>query len=92
MNVKKLYTFLLAIFLLMVIIYSTLFINETVPATSLGNTISSAKAMTILEAKSGRVLLEKNQETTLAMASTTKIMTALVVLDNCKNLDEIVDI
>lgn len=53
---------------------------------------SSAKSMVVIEQDSGRVLFEKDSEKKLAMASTTKIVTALTVLQNCKNLDEIVNI
>ena len=49
---------------------------------------SSAKAMCVIEQSSGRVLYGKNIHKKLAMASTTKIFTALTVLENCKNLDE----
>ena len=53
---------------------------------------TSAKAMVVIDANTKRVLKEKNKETELAMASTTKIMTALVTIKNVKNLDEIVNI
>lgn len=41
----------------------------------------SAKGAVLIEAQSGEVVLGKNENTQLPMASTTKIMTALVVLD-----------
>lgn len=53
---------------------------------------SSAKAMCLLEKNSGRILYGKNIDEKLAMASTTKIFTALTVLNNCNNLDEKVNI
>lgn len=43
----------------------------------------NAKAAVLLEADSGRVLYEQHAHTRLPMASTTKIMTALVVLEQC---------
>ena len=46
------------------------------------------KASVVIEKNSKRVLSEHNKDDRLAMASTTKIMTALVVLDNCTNLQE----
>ena len=49
---------------------------------------TSAKAMCVVEMVSGRVLDEKNCDTLLPMASTTKIMTALTAIENCDNLDE----
>ncbi|MBQ5361943.1 MAG: D-alanyl-D-alanine carboxypeptidase, partial [Clostridia bacterium] len=50
----------------------------TVP-TSVG-----AGAAILMEAESGRVLYEQHAHTRMPMASTTKIMTALVVLEHCE--------
>ncbi len=52
---------------------------------------TSAKACVVIEANSGRILYEKNPNQQLPEASTTKIMTALVVAENC-NIDEVVEI
>ena len=49
---------------------------------------TTAKGMAVLEMESGRVLFSKNMDTKLKMASTTKIVTALTVINNCKDLDE----
>lgn len=49
----------------------------------------SSKSAVVIEAKSGRVLLENNKDLRLPMASTTKIMTALVALENTSNLDDV---
>ena len=49
---------------------------------------SSAKAMCLIETGSSRKLYSKNETIKLPMASTTKIVTALTVLDNCSDLDE----
>ncbi len=43
---------------------------------------SIAKGMCVIECNSGRVIYEKNKDMKLAMASTTKIVTAITVLDN----------
>lgn len=51
----------------------------------LGNT--SAKAAVLMEATTGRILYAKNAEAKLPMASTTKIMSALLTLEQ-PNLDE----
>jgi D-alanyl-D-alanine carboxypeptidase (penicillin-binding protein 5/6) len=48
------------------------------PAAALGE----AKSEILIEAKTGRVLYESNAHEALPMASTTKIMTALVALEN----------
>lgn len=52
---------------------------------------ASAKSATILDAKSGAVIYEKNTSEKLPMASTTKIMTALAVLD-AANEDDVVEV
>lgn len=49
------------------------------------------KAGILIDAESGRILWEKNSHETLAMASTTKIMTALLAIERC-NQDEIVTV
>ena len=48
---------------------------------------TSAKACVIFEANSGRLLYDKNKDIQLPEASTTKIMTALVTIENT-NVDE----
>lgn len=50
---------------------------------------SSAKSMIVIETSHNKVLYEQNAYQKLAMASTTKIMTAIVVLDYCR-LNDIV--
>ena len=52
----------------------------------------SAECAILLDASSGRVLYEKNAEQRHLIASTTKIMTALVVLERAENLDATVTI
>jgi len=49
---------------------------------------TSAKSMCVMEKDSGRIIAGKNFDTKLAMASTTKVVTALTVVQNCNNLDE----
>ena len=53
---------------------------------------TSAKAMCVIEKDSGRVVASKNMDQKLAMASTTKILTALTVIENCKDLDVKIEI
>lgn len=52
--------------------------NSSVPLPSV-----SAKSAILIEAQSGEVIFSKNADTRLPMASTTKIMTALVAIENC---------
>lgn len=51
----------------------------------------SAKAAILMHADSGRVLYEKNADERMLIASTTKIMTAIVVLEHCE-LDDLVEV
>jgi D-alanyl-D-alanine endopeptidase (penicillin-binding protein 7) len=46
----------------------------------------------VVDAKTGEVLLDKNSSTALPIASITKLMTALVVMDSHQDLDEILTI
>ena len=66
------------------VISNTLPANVTTPLYS-GITVTppeiSAQSAVVLDAKSGAVLYTKNSETRLPMASTTKIMTAKIILD-----------
>lgn len=52
---------------------------------SVGET--SAKAMCTMDVATGRVLFARNAEQPMGMASTTKVVTALTVLENCSDLD-----
>ena len=46
----------------------------------------------VLDRKSKTVLFGKNENEKCKMASTTKIMTSIVVIENCKNLNETVTV
>lgn len=48
----------------------------------------TAEAMVTVERSTGRVLYSKNKDKILPMASTTKIITAIVAIENCEDLDE----
>ena len=47
----------------------------------------SAEKAIVIDANSGRVLLEKNADNRALIASTTKIMTALIICEQCNVLD-----
>ena len=53
--------------------------------------IPASRAEAVVEISSGRILWERNAEELLPMASTTKIMTALLVIEGCR-LDEVVTV
>lgn len=70
--------------------------NDTVIYTSIKtapqSAISvSAESAILIEASSGEIIWQKNAESKHSMASTTKIMTALVALENCE-LDRMVKV
>lgn len=48
---------------------------------------TTAQAMVLIEANSGRVLANHNGDQQLPMASLTKIITAIVAIENCTDLD-----
>ena len=48
----------------------------------------SAKAAVAISGDTGDILYSVNADVRLPMASTTKIMTALLLIENCKNLDD----
>lgn len=50
------------------------------------------KSSVVIEKNSKRILFENNKDEKLAMASTTKIMTALITLENCENIQEEVNV
>ena len=56
------------------------------PARALG---LSAEHAILMDAGSGRVLYEKNADSRSLIASTTKIMTALVICEQCNVLDRV---
>lgn len=76
------------------IIFISTFSNNviTVDASYVSNITTSAKAMCVLEKDSGRVVASKNLNMILPMASTTKIVAAITVIQNCKDLDEVIQV
>ena len=81
--------FVISLFVLSSIIYGNKMI---VNASYENNMLCSAKAMCVIEKGSGRVVAGKNMELKLPMASTTKIITAVTVIQNCDNLDELIQV
>ena len=82
--IKKLVLFFFVVFFINYFSFNNNFV--------LGNDLSiNARSYVVLDRKSKKVLLGKNEYTKAKMASTTKIMTATIILENC-NLDDIVTI
>lgn len=61
----------------------SIFITGVLPAAAFAEPDSSAGACVLVHADTGRTLYAKNADSHMLIASTTKIMTALVVLDHC---------
>lgn len=62
--------------------------NAKLNETSAINEQFHGEAMVTIERSSGRILYSKNKDKILPMASTTKIITAIVAIENCDDLDE----
>ena len=52
----------------------------------------SGKSMVVMETQNNTVLYSKNMKEKLPMASTTKIVTALTVIEHCEDLDKIISV
>ena len=76
-------------FLLFLVVF---FILLNLPIFSFADEISiNSKAAVLVEYSTGKILYEKNSTQKMYPASTTKIMTAILVLENC-NLTDIVTV
>ena len=53
---------------------------------------STAKSAIMIDSNSKRILFEKNAYQKLAMASTTKIVTAITAIENCDDLDKVITV
>ena len=86
---------LIGVFALLTVVTSALFFakipnNNIACAENLP--VTSAQAMCLMEVNSKRVLLEKDSQIKLPEASLTKIITAIVVIENNPDLDKLVEI
>ena len=78
--------------LLIGLICFSVFVVSPVYAISVDASGTSAKAMCVLEKDSKRVIYSHNMSTQLPMASTTKVMTAITAIQNCDNLDKLIQV
>lgn len=72
-------------------IHATVLCEKKRETTNSPNLQLYARSAALMDASSGRILYEKEGNKKLAMASTTKIMTCIIVLENSKG-DEIVSV
>ena len=90
---RKLKYFGLVLIVGLLVLCSTVSTNKMlVSAVQTVDLSTSAKAMCVLEKDSGRIIAGKNEDMQLPMASTTKIVTAITVIQNCNNLDELIQV
>ena len=80
------YAFIRISTLLLALLFAMLSLVSPAQALSL-----SAQSAVLIDARDGRVLYEKDADTPRPMASTTKIMTAVVALESC-DVNEIIEI
>lgn len=83
MKNQKIFVALLSVFTLLFLLSTSCFATDSI------NTYSEATIL--IEANTGKVLYEKNSNNKMYPASTTKIMTAIITIENC-NLDDIVTV
>ena len=91
MKMVKLTCLFFVIIFLLTTVFGGIILSLT-PKVMAEGSYSSAKAMCVMETSSKRVLNSKNIDTKLAMASTTKIMTAITAIENCDDLDKTFEI
>lgn len=81
------------IFLLFVLNFAFFnFMNNNFCFAEKHENLTSAKSMIVIEQSSGRVLFSKNEKEKLPMASTTKIITAIYVIEKIDDLDRVFEI
>lgn len=81
------FAFLIILFNFFLNINSRIFAEEEIFSEKIDYD-SSAKSAVMIESSTKRILYEKNIEQKLPMASTTKIVTAITVIENCDDLDK----
>ena len=91
MKMVKLTCLFFVIIFLLTTVFGGIILSLT-PKVMAEGSYSSAKAMCVMETSSKRVLNSKNMDTKLAMASTTKIMTAITAIENCDDIDKTFEI
>ena len=89
---RKIKYFSLVFIVAILILCSTISANKIIVNAVQTNMNTSAKAMCVIEKDSGRIVASKNMKEKMPMASTTKIITALTVIQNCDNLDELIQV
>jgi D-alanyl-D-alanine carboxypeptidase len=74
-----------------VLLLTVLLVQLVFPLSASASPVISAKSAVVIDANTGRILYEQDAHTRRGMASTTKIMTALIALENA-SLDRLVTV
>jgi len=61
-------------------------------SSNVGSENTSAQSMVVIETTNNTILYSKNEEEQLPIASTTKIVCALTVIENCEDLNKIITV
>lgn len=91
---KKLKRFYIVVLLFLQFFVATSFLYIKLPSANyavshaLSSGYSAARAMAVIESSTGRVLYSHNKDQRLPMASTTKILTAIVAIESTEDLDK----
>lgn len=88
---KKRFSICTISIMILLLLFGSIFQNITAVKGN-NDVLASAKAMAVVEANTNTILYSHNKDLRLPMASLTKIITAIVVIENSDNLDELVDI
>lgn len=88
---KKRFSICTISIMILLLFFGSIFQNITAVKGN-NDVLASAKAMAVVEANTNTVLYSHNKDMRLPMASLTKIITAIVVIENSDDLDELVDI
>lgn len=89
---KKFFGILFAIVILILFFISSVPKQKSFASSNLKEDIPPYKAMATMEVGSNRLLYSYNENERLPMASTTKIITAICVIENNEDLDKIIEI
>lgn len=92
LNNKRVFVLTFLLILVSIIVANNCILQKSVIFASTTNVSSSAKAMIVIETSQGKVLYAKNENEKLPMASTTKIVTALTVIENVDDIDKLVTV
>lgn len=95
MKIKnKIFTIALMLFVVFSIVFTSTIVSKNSDVNALDKNFHTVNAsgVVVMEGNSGRVFYKQNENARLPMASTTKILTCITVIENCKDLNELVTV